>query len=77
MAGTGENHGPEQEYLNHVFGARLRITTLRAAGGPGIELLEYHVPGPEADAALGFREGVLVRNPDGHVMRLTDGGLGR
>jgi hypothetical protein len=27
-----------------VFGARLRITTLRASMGPGIELLEYLAP---------------------------------
>jgi hypothetical protein len=27
-----------------VFGARLRITTLRARSGPGIELLEYLAP---------------------------------
>ena len=43
---TGEslNHGIEQERFNHVFGARLRITGLRAAGGPGIEFLEYLSP---------------------------------
>ena len=45
VAGTSENHGPEQERLNNVFGARLRITTLKAEGGPGIELLEYLAPG--------------------------------
>jgi len=45
VAGTGENYGPEQERLNNVFGARLRITALRAARGPGIELLEYLTPG--------------------------------
>jgi catechol 2,3-dioxygenase-like lactoylglutathione lyase family enzyme len=44
VAGASENHGPEQERLNNVFGARLRITTLRAAAGPGIELLEYLAP---------------------------------
>jgi catechol 2,3-dioxygenase-like lactoylglutathione lyase family enzyme len=45
VAGTSENYGPEQERLNNVFGARLRITALRtAAGGPGIELLEYLAP---------------------------------
>jgi catechol 2,3-dioxygenase-like lactoylglutathione lyase family enzyme len=38
------NHGAEQEYLNHVFGSRVRITGLRAPQGPGIELLEYLVP---------------------------------
>jgi catechol 2,3-dioxygenase-like lactoylglutathione lyase family enzyme len=44
VAGESENHGPEQEHLNGVFGARLRITTLRAAAGPGIELLDYLAP---------------------------------
>jgi catechol 2,3-dioxygenase-like lactoylglutathione lyase family enzyme len=44
LSGESENHGPEQERLNAVFGARLRITALRAAGGPGIELLEYLAP---------------------------------
>jgi catechol 2,3-dioxygenase-like lactoylglutathione lyase family enzyme len=45
VAGESENWGPEQERLNNVFGARLRITALRATGGPGIELLEYLAPG--------------------------------
>jgi catechol 2,3-dioxygenase-like lactoylglutathione lyase family enzyme len=44
VAGESENYGPEQERLNNVFGARLRITALRAASGPGIELLEYLTP---------------------------------
>ena len=44
VVGESENHGTEQEHLNNVFGARLRITTLRAAKGPGIELLEYLTP---------------------------------
>jgi hypothetical protein len=44
VAGESENWGPEQEHLNNVFGARLRITGLRAAAGPGIELLEYLAP---------------------------------
>ena len=44
-AGHSENHGPEQERLNGVFGARLRITQVRAPKGPGIELLEYLAPG--------------------------------
>jgi len=44
VAGGSENHGPEQERLNAVFGARLRITTLRAPAGPGVELLEYLSP---------------------------------
>jgi catechol 2,3-dioxygenase-like lactoylglutathione lyase family enzyme len=44
VAGRSENWGPEQERLNDVAGARLRITTLRAATGPGVELLEYQTP---------------------------------
>jgi catechol 2,3-dioxygenase-like lactoylglutathione lyase family enzyme len=44
VAGESENYDVEQEHLNGVFGARLRITTLRAASGPGIELLEYLAP---------------------------------
>lgn len=44
VAGTSENYGPEQERLNNVFGAKLRITALRALSGPGVELLEYLAP---------------------------------
>jgi catechol 2,3-dioxygenase-like lactoylglutathione lyase family enzyme len=108
VAGGSENWGTEQEHLNNVFGARLRITTLRAPAGPGVELLEYLAPRNgrprPADArandllhwetalstrdvaalgerleqgavrlpddALGFREGFLTADPDGHVMRV-------
>jgi len=44
VAGASENYGTEQEHLNAVFGARLRITGLTAAAGPGVELLEYLSP---------------------------------
>src|SRR5881398_1848722 len=44
VAGESENYGSEQEHLNNVFGAHLRITALRAPSGPGIELLEYLAP---------------------------------
>lgn len=44
IVGTSENYGTEQEHLNNVFGARLRITSLRAAKPPGVELLEYLAP---------------------------------
>jgi catechol 2,3-dioxygenase-like lactoylglutathione lyase family enzyme len=44
VSGESENYGTEQEHLNSVFGARLRITSLRASSGPGIELLEYLAP---------------------------------
>lgn len=118
VAGESENYGPEQERLNNVFGARLRITALRAADGPGIEFLEYLAPrdgraypaGSRAndlwhwqtrlrvadaeaaaralragrathispglvalpDDALGFRRGLLVRDPDGHAVQLVE-----
>jgi catechol 2,3-dioxygenase-like lactoylglutathione lyase family enzyme len=44
VAGESENYGTEQEHLNNVFGARLRITALRGTSGAGIELLEYLAP---------------------------------
>lgn len=44
IAGASENYGTEQEHLNNVFGARLRITSMRAPGGPGVEFLEYLAP---------------------------------
>jgi len=117
VAGASENWGTEQEHLNNVFGARLRITALRADSGPGIELLEYLAPrdgrprpvdarandllhwqtdlvaaGPLPALAqrlfsaratfvspgavdlpenpLGFRDGMLVADPDGHALRI-------
>ena len=67
VAGESENYGTEQEHLNNVFGARLRITALRGASGPGIELLEYLAPRdgrpfPEDEHAndLVHRQTVLV-----------------
>ena len=44
VAGESDNHGDEQAHLNGVEGAHLRITTLRAARGPGLELLQYLAP---------------------------------
>jgi catechol 2,3-dioxygenase-like lactoylglutathione lyase family enzyme len=119
VAGESENYGAEQERLNNVFGARLRITSLRApGGGPGVEFLEYLAPrggrarpadarpndllhwqttlftrdaaraattlraakhafvSPGlvslAGAALGLKRGFLVRDPDGHVMKMAE-----
>src|SRR2546429_9336593 len=43
-AGESENFGTEQEHLNQVFGAHLRITGMRASAGPGVEFLEYLAP---------------------------------
>ena len=44
IVGESENYGTVQEHLNNVFGAHLRITSLRAGFGPGVELLEYLSP---------------------------------
>lgn len=117
VAGESENYGPEQEHLNNVFGARLRITGIRLSAGPGIEFLEYVAPRdgrpmpPDSraddlwawqtmlvtgeagvlaqsireqkyrfvspgvvllpDTVLGFRRGFLVRDPDGHLIRIA------
>ncbi len=72
IAGESENYGPEQERLNNVFAARLRITSLRSAAGPGIELLEYlsprngrPFPSDERANDVIHRQTVLVtNNPD-------------
>jgi catechol 2,3-dioxygenase-like lactoylglutathione lyase family enzyme len=44
IAGESDNYGFEQEHLNNVFGAHLRITSLRSTGGIGVEFLEYLAP---------------------------------
>jgi catechol 2,3-dioxygenase-like lactoylglutathione lyase family enzyme len=117
VVGASENSGTEQAHLNNVENARVRITSLRAQDGPGIELLEYLTPRDgrliPADARandlahwqtmlvtadangaartlaaagvafispapvvvgapqLGFTKGLLVRDPDGHVMEVV------
>jgi len=115
VVGASENHGEEQEHLNNVFGARLRITTLRAPAGPGIELLEYLAPRDGRPAPIdlkandlahwqitlaaadpgallsgqhggglvspvvvrvdpaqtGFARGLMIRDPDGHALRVV------
>lgn len=67
VAGESENYGIEQERLNNVFGARLRITGLRASEGMGIEFLEYlaprdgrPIPADERANDLVHRQTVLV-----------------
>jgi catechol 2,3-dioxygenase-like lactoylglutathione lyase family enzyme len=118
VAGESRNQGSEQEHLNNVEGARLRITGLRSPDGPGVELLEYvtptdgrPIPGDQhpndlvhwqteiqvrslaqlearldsagiprvsrhpvaaGDRNLGSARGVLVKDPDGHVIQLVD-----
>jgi catechol 2,3-dioxygenase-like lactoylglutathione lyase family enzyme len=44
LAGESMNYGTEQEHLNNVAGARLHISGVRAATGPGMEFLEYLTP---------------------------------
>jgi len=118
VAGSSENYGTEQEHLNNVFGAHLRITALRAQHGPGIEFLEYVTPAggrplpvdtrasdvwywqinlcasqPAAfelslteahwqlisgatelpQAELGWRSGLITRDPDGHASLIGAG----
>jgi catechol 2,3-dioxygenase-like lactoylglutathione lyase family enzyme len=60
IAGESDNYGSEQEHLNAVFGAHLRITSLRAAAGPGIELLEYLAPGDGRPAPNDERSNDLI-----------------
>jgi catechol 2,3-dioxygenase-like lactoylglutathione lyase family enzyme len=106
VAGESENYGVEQEHLNGVFGAHLRITTLRAPSDPGIELLEYLSPRggrsapkdarandiahwqiefeapsistfatvtpPLARRVFTTAHAVIVRDRDGHALRLRD-----
>ncbi|MEB3301265.1 MAG: VOC family protein [Cyanobacteriota bacterium] len=44
IGGDGVNHGPEQERLDGLAGARVRITSHRCPEGAGIECLEYREP---------------------------------
>jgi catechol 2,3-dioxygenase-like lactoylglutathione lyase family enzyme len=118
VAGASLNFGVEQEALSGVPGARVAITALRNAGGPGVEFLSYLAPRdgrpaladstpcdlwhweitiavPALEAALaaltplqvtqsssaiaefpegmlGYRRAILVRDPDGHALRLVE-----
>jgi catechol 2,3-dioxygenase-like lactoylglutathione lyase family enzyme len=60
VAGESENYGTEQEHLNNVAGAHLRITSLRAAAGPGVELLEYIAPRDGRPAPVDLRANDLA-----------------
>ena len=80
--GESINYGPEQEHLNHVQGARLRISGNRAQGGIGVEFLEYLSPKdgrpyPEASKAddLIHWETILVTtNAQSLFEKLKSGG---
>jgi catechol 2,3-dioxygenase-like lactoylglutathione lyase family enzyme len=82
VAGGSENWGPEQERLNNVPGAHLRITTLRADEGPGVELLEYLSPrtgrpmpaDERADDLIHWRTTLFADGADSpHTFRDPDG----
>ena len=60
VAGESENSGIEQERLNNVFGARLRITGLRASRGPGVEFLDYLAPADGRAAPPDVRANDLI-----------------
>lgn len=60
VGGESENHGIEQERLNNVFGARLRITGLTAGRGPGIEFLDYLAPTDGRPAPVDARPNDLI-----------------
>jgi catechol 2,3-dioxygenase-like lactoylglutathione lyase family enzyme len=84
--GRSENRGIEQELLNNVPDAHLRITTLRGTAGPGVELLEYLSPRTgrsrqvdsrpndhwhwQTTIAGDFDRRGLIVDPDGHVIHL-------
>ncbi len=73
VAGESENWDVEQEHLNNVFGARLRITALRApGGGPGIELLEYLAPGGGRPAPPDLRANDLAHWQTRLVVAVAD-----
>ncbi len=117
IAGTSDNYGIEQERLSGVPGAHVKITSLRASSGPGIELLQYlkpqngrpapadehsndiihheteivtstleliakrlqaaHLPMISAGVITiktetGYQKALLVRDPDGHAVRLVE-----
>lgn len=81
VAGHSENYGTEQKPLNNVFGVRLRITTLRAAAGPGIEFLEYLTPrdgrpipsDTRANDLLHWQTMLVTRDADAGAQRLRGG----
>ena len=81
IAGGAENSGVEQDHLNNVFGVRLRITTLKAARGPGVELLEYLAPRDGRPAPLDLKandlahwQTTIVAAAPASLLRSTFGG---
>lgn len=74
VAGRSENYGAEQERLNNVRGARLRITSLSTPGGGiGIEFLEYLAPRDGRPAPADKRANDLVHWQTGLVTKTATG----
>jgi catechol 2,3-dioxygenase-like lactoylglutathione lyase family enzyme len=89
ITGENENYGIEQERLNNVSGAHLRITSLRSGVGPGIELLEYLSPRDgraypqdehandvvhwQTELTTGGAEGLAALLRDAHVRFVSSG----
>jgi catechol 2,3-dioxygenase-like lactoylglutathione lyase family enzyme len=118
VAGGSLNIGITQEYLDNVFGARVKVTAMVPTDAPPhVEFLQYETPPggrpmpldtmatdlwhwqtsllvsdvqaaadalrtagvrfvssdvtPASDPKLGFSQAVMVRDPDGHAMRLV------
>jgi catechol 2,3-dioxygenase-like lactoylglutathione lyase family enzyme len=84
VVGESDNRGIEQERLNNVPGAHLRITTLRAPRGPGVEFLEYLEPRdgrrlpwtPRSDDLVHWHTILATREPERALRRLGAAGFG-
>lgn len=82
IAGESINYGTEQEHLNNVFGAMLRITALKLPSGPGIEFLEYLAPGDgrpapadeKANDIMHWQTTIDAEDPAGLAESLKDDG---
>lgn len=61
VAGESNNYGTEQEHLNNVFGANLRITGIKPESGPGIEFLEYLAPGDGRPIPLDMKSNDIMQ----------------
>jgi catechol 2,3-dioxygenase-like lactoylglutathione lyase family enzyme len=83
-AGESENFGTEQEHLNQVFGAHLRITGMRAMAGPGVEFLEYLAPRDgrprprdvHANDVVHWQTMIATGDVDHLAKKLADGNVG-
>ena len=80
-----DNFGPEQDALDDIDGARVRVVSLHGAKAPNIELLAYRQPQPRAAplspgdilatrlvlAAPSARAPFrLIEDPDGHLLQI-------